>query len=56
MTCPNCKIENDDNWLDGLCQMCWEASMDKAWWTQGIAVEVAEFQDGYDAFVPLGAD
>jgi len=64
MICPNCKTENDDNWpleiggviMEGGCQMCWEKECDDKWWLEGAAIEAAQFQEPYDAFVPLGAD
>lgn len=44
MICPNCKTEYDEtldgNWpievggeiVDGGCQVCWEAEVDRKWW------------------------
>ena len=43
MICPNCKQENDDNWLldinngkivYGGCQDCWEGQCADEWWVE----------------------
>jgi len=44
MNCPNCGIENEDNWpisINGKiewggCQGCWEEQCDEAWWDSAI--------------------
>ena len=42
MICPECSIENADNWpinvdgevKEGGCQECWEKDSDAQWWGQ----------------------
>lgn len=64
MICPKCGLENDDNWpldiggeiKEGGCQMCWETYCGEAYHRTMVAIEIAQVQARFDAFIPLGAD